>query len=351
MRLNSDEEFARQIQARLTPVQQQLQSSFLHLDQNKPFEEAVNFDARTNSTMSPHISSLPSSEFQFFNPSDLVCPHCSQQREPESTLCWRCFRPLSPVSLQTQNPFPTLTPINIQQQTYLEQERVMHLRAQQGEIERQKQSQLQQQQFHGIQNQLQQKMQQMQQRQSIQPSFFNQPGYQHPYPFRSMEQAMRQVETVNPALTWQSRTQQPPQLQINHTASFSGMAISSNLVNFGDCTPQSKPVQTNPVLPALSLHPISLNNGWPVQLKPIASQIIDAAGYLRYLPQSSNPSSVEIKELLSNIRPDEDIKLEDKDAIIPGLAKHMRLMKHQQVFSSSYCLIVDGIGLDAEDGR
>src|SRR5436305_3541833 len=37
----------------------------------------------------------------------------------------------------------------------------------------------------------------------------------------------------------------------------------------------------------------------------------------------------EIKDLLSNIRPDEDIKLDD-DVVIPGLAPHVRLMKHQQ---------------------
>jgi hypothetical protein len=43
------------------------------------------------------------------------------------------------------------------------------------------------------------------------------------------------------------------------------------------------------------------------------------------------PSSDEIKELLANIRPDEEIEVEDKDAIVAGLAKNTRLMKHQQV--------------------
>jgi hypothetical protein len=41
------------------------------------------------------------------------------------------------------------------------------------------------------------------------------------------------------------------------------------------------------------------------------------------------PDAKEIKELLSNIRPDEYIEV-DKDAVIPGLAPHVRLMKHQQ---------------------
>ena len=43
------------------------------------------------------------------------------------------------------------------------------------------------------------------------------------------------------------------------------------------------------------------------------------------------PSTEEIKDLLSNIRPDEEIKVEDKDAILDGMAPQMRLMKHQQV--------------------
>jgi len=46
-----------------------------------------------------------------------------------------------------------------------------------------------------------------------------------------------------------------------------------------------------------------------------------------------NPA-VDIKTLLSNIRPDEEIKV-DEDATIPGLAPHIRLMKHQLVSLSS----------------
>ena len=61
-------------------------------------------------------------------------------------------------------------------------------------------------------------------------------------------------------------------------------------------------------------------------------------------------STEEIKDLLSNIRPDEDIKVEDKDAIIEGMALQMRLMKHQQVRFLRYDLTLDGIGMDAKDG-
>jgi hypothetical protein len=53
--------------------------------------------------------------------------------------------------------------------------------------------------------------------------------------------------------------------------------------------------------------------------------------YPQHSHHIGNPSANEIKDLLANIRPDEDIKVEDKDSIIQGLARHMRLMKHQQV--------------------
>ena len=81
-----------------------------------------------------------------------------------------------------------------------------------------------------------------------------------------------------------------------------------------------------------------LNNGWPVPGFPFqAPKIVDPASYLSNISppvydHGMPPlTSDEIKDLLANIRPDEDIKVEDKDAIIPGLAKHMRLMKHQQM--------------------
>jgi SNF2 family DNA or RNA helicase len=80
-----------------------------------------------------------------------------------------------------------------------------------------------------------------------------------------------------------------------------------------------------------------MNNGWPGPFpNPFASQSTsyDPARYLSRIPYDypvPNPSADEIKDLLANIRPDEDIKVEDTDAIIPGLAEHMRLMKHQQM--------------------
>jgi hypothetical protein len=61
------------------------------------------------------------------------------------------------------------------------------------------------------------------------------------------------------------------------------------------------------------------------------------------------PDAKEIEELLSNIRPDEDIEV-DKDAVIPGLASQVRLMKHQQAGHFSTQLTLDGLGVDGKDG-
>lgn len=51
------------------------------------------------------------------------------------------------------------------------------------------------------------------------------------------------------------------------------------------------------------------------------------------IPDHEGPeqSADEIKDLLSNIRPDEDIKVENRNPIIEGLAKDTKLMKHQLV--------------------
>jgi hypothetical protein len=99
-----------------------------------------------------------------------------------------------------------------------------------------------------------------------------------------------------------------------------------------------QPQSYNPFQPGFppNSNPYLLNNGWPVPGAPYGR----ATGPASYLPNIVTPlydynvpapSNDEIKELLSNIRPDEEIKIEDKDAIIPGMAKHMRLMKHQQM--------------------
>ena len=118
-----------------------------------------------------------------------------------------------------------------------------------------------------------------------------------------------------------------------------GTGTSSNPINIIDSPPQTRNPQSNTHIPTFSLPQSlsALNNGWPVNIpNPFAgpSTSNDPAQYLSRIAYDyavPNPSADEIKELLSNIRPDEEIKVEDKDAIIPGMAGHMRLMKHQQM--------------------
>ena len=111
----------------------------------------------------------------------------------------------------------------------------------------------------------------------------------------------------------------------------SGVGTSSNPISIGD----SPPLIRTPPIPSLpQLTPPVLNGGWPTGFpNPFTSQPArDPSHYLQsYDYHVPNPSAEEIKDLLANIRPDEDIKVEDKDAIIAGMAPHMRLMKHQQV--------------------
>ena len=68
--------------------------------------------------------------------------------------------------------------------------------------------------------------------------------------------------------------------------------------------------------------------------RPAAQTVVPSQPSYMYPSYDWNvpgPSTEEIKDLLSNIRPDEEIKVEDKDAILDGMAPQMRLMKHQQV--------------------
>ena len=131
--------------------------------------------------------------------------------------------------------------------------------------------------------------------------------------------------------------------QVQNQASFIGQGTSSSPITLD--SPQATrqfmwPPQRNPLSPSVPgtvPNGNLLNNGWPFpgQQFPRPAQNIDPASYLPNLPvfdyNVPAPSTEEIKDLLSNIRPDEEIKIEDKDAIIPGLAKNMRLMKHQQM--------------------
>lgn len=157
---------------------------------------------------------------------------------------------------------------------------------------------------------------------------------------------------------------QPPKLPSPPSYVFDGRS-PSNPITIGDSPPLQKAVLATPP-------PIApLPGGWPVGGWPVAEWPLggwppdpflqphllqrqrlllaqDMARRQQHLyqppafpaPLAQNapydqyygaPSSDEIKELLANIRPDEEIEVEDKDAIVAGLAKNTRLMKHQQV--------------------
>jgi hypothetical protein len=124
----------------------------------------------------------------------------------------------------------------------------------------------------------------------------------------------------------------------NMASAYPGFGTPSNPIDVSDSPPQQRVLQTNTMIPNFSFLGGPPNNGWPTPLNPFAgpssSKPVDPAQYLSRIPYDynvPNPSQDEIKELLANIRPDEDIKLEDKDAIVAGLAPNMRLMKHQQM--------------------
>jgi hypothetical protein len=147
-----------------------------------------------------------------------------------------------------------------------------------------------------------------------------------------VQQLARGAHMANIALQDQFRQ------QTNMAMAYTGFGTPSNPIDVTDSPPQQRVLQTNTMIPNFTLPGGPLNNGWPTPLNPFAgpssSKPVDPAQYLSRLPYDynvPNPSQDEIKELLANIRPDEDIKLEDKDAIVSGLAPNMRLMKHQQM--------------------
>lgn len=224
-----------------------------------------------------------------------------------------------------------MTPMQVQQMAYAQQ-----LRAQQGAMQQNLQP-YNQGSVPQYQPQISAQYQQQQNYQTTVPSQALSMQQQNRYTPTQFLQLQQQA-----LMQRQAQMQQQAQLQRQAQAARNGMSYvfnaagtSSNPINV-DSPPQSRPLQTNTYIPNVNLPgaiPL-INNGWPSTYQN-RSAPNDAAGYLRSISQHDytygNPSSDEIKELLANIRPDEDIKVEDKDAIIPGFARHMRLMKHQQV--------------------
>jgi hypothetical protein len=114
------------------------------------------------------------------------------------------------------------------------------------------------------------------------------------------------VNRFNDVSRWQSQL----------TANPSTIGTSSNPIYLVDSPPPSPPSQRHPSRSIHDENPTSTPN------PAIPGHEFDGK------------SAEEIEDLLSNIRPDEDIKVENENGIIPGLAENTKLMRHQQVFPS-----------------
>jgi len=101
----------------------------------------------------------------------------------------------------------------------------------------------------------------------------------------------------------------------------------------------SSPVNLDSSPPRYATPVPLLNNGWQAAYpgpignpynfpQPPQIPIIRMPAYDMPVPSLTND---ELKDLLQNIRPDEEIKVEDPDSHIPGLSRRLRLMKHQRV--------------------
>ena len=258
---------------------------------------SVQYDFNSNPPSQPSSSS--SSPFQPTakgSTSKQMCGTCGQERNPGDTMCWRCTAALGPVSAPQTTSSLSNIPLNLQEQLL----RYQLQRMTQMNVPRQ---QLQPQWPPSIPNQPQQAL----------------PFYQQMSLLQRQQQILQQRENQAHFQPWEKQGYN------------SGIGTSSNPISLGDSPPL---VRTPPIPHLPQLTPPVLNGGWPTGYpNPFTSQPArDPSHYLQsYDYPVPNPSAEEIKDLLANIRPDEDIKVEDKDAIIAGMAPHMRLMKHQQV--------------------
>lgn len=281
---NSDEEFARQLAAAISPFQEPRQQQFVSPQTNAESDDE-GYPSPTRmmqfSISQPlHPSYIPPvAPPQLFQsnrptvqgtPSSLVCKHCSQERGPQDTFCWRCFSTFDDVSGTSPTPGPA---------------QLLHFES------------------HELQK-------------SDSNSYPNIPQSAHsatPWGSVSMSDSQSFLRPSQPRLP------QPP--------------------------------VTPPSFPSFP----KFNDGWPTTYTkpslPSTSTSFPPFPHIRtYDYPMPNVSANEIKELLANIHPDDDIKVEDKNAIVPGLESRMRLMKHQQVLDMRTFLMVDGVGVDAKDG-
>jgi hypothetical protein len=230
----------------------------------------------------------------------VTCPLCAQQHPADTAQCWRCLH-VFPTTVQNKFANPLYTPPAP----------------------------------------------------SIQPTHPTVPTYQ------SSSQSIQDsgLMLMQKILAYQQQATgiQPPQQQ-PQTPTFPSQpsyvyegASPTNPITIGDSPPLQRTVLANP--PPMTPLPGAWNpDPFQQQLLFQRQRLIQAQEMARrqqqYQPHAfpaplaqaapydqyyGPPSSDEIKELLANIRPDEEIEIEDKDAIVAGLAKNTRLMKHQQV--------------------
>ena len=336
---NSDEEFARQVQATLSPAQQRQPSDragstqdtdSVQMDMDQTIKPSHSptllfppspFNQYNYSQMStPQLStSSSSSSPAFHQPSPLaspsprmVCPSCFQERNAQDPTCWRCLTPFPTAAANDVYP-PNLG--STQDQPSALQNKPIQVK-QESDI------QVPMTQFRTTQ--------QMPVFPQIQQPYFN------PLAHNQVEM-MRRLQNEQLYMRQMQQIQAMQRAQMREQYMKAGSGTSSDPINLGDSPPETR--SSTPQIQTFS--PVSLptvmNNGWPVPFpNPFAKKqaAYDPAQYLSRVPYDypiPNPSADDIKELLANIRPEEDIKVEDNDAVIPGLSGHMRLMKHQQM--------------------
>jgi hypothetical protein len=265
--------------------------------------KTIPFDTLPNYPQTPVVGSS-SSPFQtpVRNGPVMTCPNCGTETGAHASVCWGCSNTLTPVAQATQAQSPWTSPFAAPAPN--------QFAAQQASLEQARQ--------------------------------WSAPFLASPIAAVDPDHARRLREFMLQQQRQQQQNWFANQQQLNRTSSnSSGFGTSSNPIALDDDT---VPVLQNhtqfpsfgiPRAPLIN-NPF-LNNGWTPQPNPFAPSMpikMDPSQYLNRVPYDypvPNPSQDDIKELLANIRPDEDIKIEDTDAIIPGLASHMRLMKHQQV--------------------
>ena len=236
----------------------------------------------------------------------VICNRCLEDREEGELICWKCFSPLNPVPQPLTIASSTMPEMFVQPLQPLNQQLFVQLP------------------FgpnipssfphNPFSNQTPENRTTISHQQNS--TMF--PQQEHtsatvPYP------AGQPIKQHTPLLTLVDTPASSDPLKLVNSLLFSGVIKSEpDILNL---RPPSVPLLNKSWLP-------TVQNPLTPKAPTVPNFAFRGVGWDHPVP---SPSADEIKELLLNIRPDEDIKVEDKDAFVPGLATHMRLMKHQQV--------------------